>query len=158
MQRLLNKLSSYPIVVIVLVTTTVSVSSSYLIWTTVVPWYESLFGSVGGPREFLDEFSVFVQITTAVFLVPLIETAVFQLLVIFLLLRFTRFSLWTVVSISALLFAATHHYSVFYIIYALWGGFIFATVFIACLQKKGYGLAFWTVVLIHALHNSFSFL
>ncbi|MDR0437032.1 MAG: CPBP family intramembrane metalloprotease [Bacteroidales bacterium] len=98
--------------------------------------------------------SLHVLLIISVLIAPLMETLVFQFLVIYLLLRFTRFPLWIVICISALIFGILHTYSVFYVFYAFVGGIIFAVAFVACKQKRGYFYAFWVVALIHGLYNA----
>ena len=157
MKKCIHWLAVRPTVIIVLLTLTVELG----IWgcsLLIRSWYENLYGSIGGPGEtYLNAFSLGKQIFMSVFLGPLFETALFQLLVVFLLQRFTRFPLWLIIGISALLFALNHYYSVFYIIFIFFSGFIYATVFMACQQKRSYGFAFLIVSLIHGLYNSIGF-
>jgi len=145
-----------PTVVLILLALILDVSLSLFFQYAIVPWYENSFGPVGGVHDYnLPLDSLFVL---SVFLVPFIETLVFQLLVIYLLQRFTRFPLWVIVCVSALLFASIHTYSALYIIFAFLSGLTLAIVFIACQQKRDYFFAFLIVMLIHAIYNFIAFL
>jgi membrane protease YdiL (CAAX protease family) len=155
MKKCIHWLSLRPALILVLLALIIKLTIWYLFFL-LMPWYENLYGSVGGPEEeFLNSMSLAGQIFMAVFLGPLLETAIFQLLVIFLLQQFTRFPQWIIICISSLLFASTHFYSIYYVLYAMVGGAILAIFFIAFQLKKNYGFAFLMVSSIHALYNSF---
>ncbi|MET3818131.1 hypothetical protein ACVK00_005394 [Burkholderia sp. PvR073] len=83
---------------------------------------------------------------------PLVETFVFQWLPIRLICRVFKTSASLAVCVSTLMFGATHGYSVLYVAIALWGGFIFATVFV--LRDHSGGHPFLIVAGAHAARNT----
>jgi len=154
MQSLINKLVSYNTIIFVMIVLGIDVLLATFCYFVIEPWYENLFGPIGGPEDYLVGIPLYLKLIIVALITPLIETFVFQFLVIYLLLRFTRFPLWAVICISALIFGLAHTYSVYYMLYAFVGGVIYAVAFAACKQKKGYFFAFWIVVLIHGLFNA----
>lgn len=88
-------------------------------------------------------------------LVPLVETALLQLapIEITLLIR-KNFGIAAVI-ISAVLFALTHWFTIFYLLYAFLFGIVLGTSYIIWREKKSVGYAFLLVTLIHALWNTF---
>jgi len=153
-QKLINKLASYNTITLVMVTPGVLFLSFVFCFFVIGPWYENLFGPIRGPGDYLGGIPLHVVLITVILAAPLIETLIFQFLVIYLLLRFTRFPLWIVICISALIFGVLHYYSIFYVFYAFVMGIILAVAFVICKQKKGYFYAFWVVALIHSLFNA----
>ncbi|MCL2593056.1 MAG: CPBP family intramembrane metalloprotease [Defluviitaleaceae bacterium] len=154
MQKLINKLASYNTFIFVMVTLGISFLFLAFCRSVIVPWYENLFGPIIGPNHYLDGVPFYVVFIMVALIAPLVETLVNQFLVIYLLLRFTRFPLWIVICISALFFGIAHTYSVYYVFYTFVIGIIFAVAFVACKQKRGYFYAFWVVALIHGLFNA----
>nr|WP_254218759.1 CPBP family glutamic-type intramembrane protease [Burkholderia multivorans] len=59
---------------------------------------------------------------------------------------------WLAVSVSTLAFAAAHGYSLLYVVVALWGGLVFAAVFV--LRDYPGGHPFWAVAIAHAARNT----
>ncbi|MCL2415139.1 MAG: CPBP family glutamic-type intramembrane protease [Bacteroidales bacterium] len=153
MQKLIDKLASYNTFIFIVIILGIDFLFLAFHFFVIVPWYENLFGIITGPVDFLDSVPFYVGLIVVALIVPLTETLVNQFLVIYLLLRFTRFPLWIVICISALIFGVLHIYSVFYVFCAFVGGFIYAIAFVACKQKKGYFYAIWVVALIHGLYN-----
>jgi len=154
MQKLINKLASYNAITFLTVTLGVLFLSFAFCFFVIAPWYESLFGPIKGPHNFLVNMSLHMVLIITVLMAPLVETFLVQFLVIYLLLRFTRFPLWIVICTSALIFGIMHYYGVFYVFYTLVLGIILAVAFVTCKQKRGYFYAFWVVTLIHGLFNA----
>lgn len=96
-----------------------------------------------GPTNF---FSVVV-------LAPLFETFLFQYMVFVLLskMKIIGNSSFLIIIISSLLFGISHWYSFAYVVMASFIGVVlmYAYLFYSSKPSK----AFWSVVLIHALHN-----
>ncbi|MCL2414156.1 MAG: CPBP family glutamic-type intramembrane protease [Bacteroidales bacterium] len=151
-QKFIDKLASYSTITLVMVTLGILFLFLAFCRFAIAPWYVNLFGPIGGPD--FSGLRLHVVLIMVALIAPLIETLLNQFLVIYLLLRFTRFPLWIVICISALIFGALHFYSVFYVFYAFVGGIIYAVAFVACKQKGGYFYAFWVVALIHGLFNA----
>ncbi|WP_321862355.1 CPBP family intramembrane glutamic endopeptidase [Burkholderia cenocepacia] len=83
---------------------------------------------------------------------PIVETFLFQWLPIRLIRRIFGGAVWSGIGASALVFGATHGYSILYVAVALWGGLIFATVFV--LRDYPGGRPFWVVATAHAARNT----
>ena len=157
MEKCIRWLALRPTIAIVLLALIIQLAVWYVAFL-ITPWYEGLHGPIGGPDdEFLNMMPLVGKILLAVFLGPLLETAIFQLLIIFLLQRYTQLPIWMILCISSLLFASTHYYSIFYFVYALLSGFILSTFFMACRLKKGYQFGFLVISIIHGLYNSMGF-
>ncbi|MGZ2743138.1 CPBP family glutamic-type intramembrane protease [Burkholderia stagnalis] len=84
--------------------------------------------------------------------VPMVETFLFQWLPIRLIRRTFKASISLAIGVSTLLFGAAHGYSFLYVAVALWGGFIFATVFV--LRDYPGGRPFVVVAGAHAARNT----
>jgi len=153
-QKLINKLASYNTITFVMVTLGVLLLFVFFSSFVIRPWYENLFGPIRVSGDYLGSIPLYMELIIAALVGPLIETFLFQFLGIYLLLRLSRFPLWVVICISALIFGALHTYSAYHVFYAFVGGVIFAVAFVACKQKRGYFYAFWVVALIHSLVNA----
>lgn len=95
---------------------------------------------------------------------PLIETYVLQFLPIELLMAILskykcRFVYFVAVSLSALLFAATHYFNFIYFFETFLIGIIlgFGYMHICIFYKKSSYLAFFAIVFVHSFHNLFAF-
>ena len=96
----------------------------------------------------------------ALVLAPLFETAVFQLIPIELiqLIPFTgRYKAFILISISALLFALVHMYSLAYVVLTFVMGFFMAAMYWVFRRRHGIINAFWAVVFFHFCYNLFTF-
>jgi hypothetical protein len=103
-----------------------------------------------GGIDFKDK-SVIVILFIAVIFGPLLETLIFQTLIIYLVKKILpKFELIAIL-ISGILFGLGHFYSGAYVVYTTIIGFVLAFVYIFSL-KKGFN-AFFVVFAIHALHN-----
>jgi membrane protease YdiL (CAAX protease family) len=130
----------------------------YVIWTLVyyVFWKQWDILFVSTPNETLMKQSIFEQILQAVIIVPLIETLIFQKWT-YKLLSLTKFLKQRkilIMFLSAVIFGIIHFYSLSYIVYNVFTGFLFMFAYIVKLHKKPY----WTVVTLHGLINLFAIL
>ena len=85
-------------------------------------------------------------------IVPIIETLLFQLAPISLLELVTE-SKYVQVSVSSVLFGASHGFNFVYVIATLMIGAILATGFIIGKNNKSRSFAFWAIVLSHSISN-----
>jgi len=91
-----------------------------------------------------------------VIFVPLLETLIFQTVIINLVKKaFPKLPIISII-ISSVLFGLSHFYSIAYILYTILMGIIFAYSYILS-QKKEYN-PFLVVFSIHALHNLTTFI
>ena len=96
--------------------------------------------------------SIKEEFILAVLAAPLVETIIFQFIIIEILYEKVRKEI--ICLISALAFASTHLYNVLYFVFALIVGLAFAYLyFIGRVNKK----AFQYVYLTHLLYNSIAF-
>jgi membrane protease YdiL (CAAX protease family) len=111
---------------------------------------------VSTPNETLMKQSLFEQILQAVIIAPLIETLISQKWVykLFSLIKPLKKRKILIVFLGAIIFGIIHFYSLSYIIYNVFTGFLFMFVYIAKLHKKPY----WIVVTLHGLINLFALL
>jgi hypothetical protein len=93
---------------------------------------------------------------------PLVETFIFQFLVIELILIFfkrAKLSHGEIISIiiASFMFSMTHGYSTFYIFYAFISGFIYAYFYIFARKRKGMN-GYLTVAFVHSFSNFSGFI
>ncbi|MDR2475286.1 MAG: CPBP family intramembrane metalloprotease [Bacteroidales bacterium] len=128
----------------------------YLIWT---PFYYFLFEKydiifMPTPNETLMKQPLYEQILLAVIIGPLIETLICQKWMYKLLsaVKWLTKSKISIVVIASIVFGALHCYSLTYIIYNIFIGFLFMVAYISKFYKKAY----WTVAVLHGLINLFA--
>ncbi|MQR00901.1 CPBP family intramembrane glutamic endopeptidase [Glaciimonas soli] len=109
---------------------------------------------IGSPD--VAKHGVILEIVMACIVAPLYETSVFQWLCINLLRKIPGCSAIVAVVISAGLFAASHYYSIFYVVIVFPAGLVLGGVYV--LEKAKGGSPFWMVVTLHALKNAIVFL
>ena len=130
----------------------------YVVWTPLYYFllekYDILF--VATPNETIMKQSFFEQILLAVILTPLIETLISQKLAYKLLslVKFLKQRKTLIMILGAIAFGIIHCYSLSYIVYNTFMGFLFMFAYIVKLHKKPY----WTVVTLHGLTNLFAIL
>lgn len=118
-----------------------------------------IFGSINMGDPFFWEISLFEQFVLAVIIGPIIETLIFHLILIEILLHLFRKAFYRyhfVIIISAALFSFMHYYSVSYLILSFFAGVVFSTAYIVAM-KRGM-LPFAIVFVIHSFSNLLSFL
>lgn len=92
--------------------------------------------------------SIQEQFIIAVLLAPLIETAIFQFIVVEIL--YEKLNKYIIAFISAILFASSHLYNFIYFVFAFILGLLFAYLYFVGREKnKGFLLVF----LIHFIYN-----
>lgn len=101
-----------------------------------------------GFDEVIDEQFTFVLV---VLVAPLLETFLAQHL--FFKYLSDRLNKWVIVVLSALFFAAFHHYNVGYVFYAFLSGLLLSTSYALRLRAN----AFVCTALIHSVHNFIGF-
>lgn len=108
------------------------------------PWKET-------PLEL--ERSLFESIVIAVIVAPLVETAIFQLLIYRLLrrIRFFKEKQIFIILVSALFFSLVHSYSLLNIFAAFLSGLVWMTAYLERIKKDRY--AFLLIAIAHALYN-----
>jgi uncharacterized protein len=121
-----------------------------------LPWIITMDVAAGPqpqlPSEpFAAESSQSMQVLLLVVVVPLVETLIFQKLVITLLKKWLSHRRDLMVLVAAAIFAAFHGYSWSYTIYSFTLGFVFSAAYI--LRDRPLGFPTTTVVTIHALRN-----
>lgn len=91
-----------------------------------------------------------------VIIAPLVETAIVQLWIIKVVLKYTNNNKLSAVLISAGIFGLAHHYSVAYILKGFFAGTIYGLLWFAISgkQKK----PFYYVVLTHSIYNLLGFI
>jgi membrane protease YdiL (CAAX protease family) len=128
----------------------------YLLWTPLfyLAFEKWNIAFMPTPNETLMKQPLYEQILQAVILGPLIETLICQKLVYKLLslIKYLKRRKFFIMLIGALIFGLLHFYSLLYIIYNVFTGFLFMYAYIVKLHKKPY----WTVVTLHGLMNLFA--
>lgn len=109
----------------------------------------------------LEGFESYELFLIVVVLAPLIETFLFQYLVIELILwafSYLKIEYGEIVAliISTILFCITHNFSYFYLFNSFISGFIYSITYIIAKNKKDMN-PFWTVFIIHSFSNLTTF-
>ncbi|WP_261544056.1 CPBP family glutamic-type intramembrane protease [Burkholderia multivorans] len=136
------------------------VASALLTWMLtylvgILIWFAQYFFDFSpevfvGPRIIRDDLAT--RLLLGSLIAPIVETFLFQWLPIRMLRRVFKARTWLAVSASTLAFAAAHGYSLLYVVVALWGGLVFAAVFV--LRDYPGGHPFWVVAIAHAARNA----
>jgi len=136
---------------------------TFVVAQLIKPLYVANFGSTGGPD--LADWSKTGEFVIVCIVAPIIETFLFQLLPIYLVLRIPYFKKHYLVPVlvSAACFAAVHHYSVLYILYAFVAGCIYSISFLVFREQVegrawAYIRALGLTALAHSMFNFFGFL
>ena len=95
--------------------------------------------------------------TITVIIGPLIETFIFQYLIIEFLFRFKKIKLNIIILVSALTFGFTHYYNLIYVLVICVGGFIYASYYLY-LKIKSIKSPFIYIFSLHALWNFLVFI
>ena len=102
---------------------------------------------------FIEELSL----VDIVIIAPLIETFIFQYLIIEFLLRFKKIKLNIIILVSALAFGSAHNYNFFYVLVICISGFIYASYYLY-LKIKEVKFPFLYISSLHALSNFLVFI
>jgi uncharacterized protein len=103
--------------------------------------------------------SLYEKIIYGVIVIPIIETLLFQTLVILVVCRLIKrpkYNLYTAVIISATLFSLNHNYSIYYLIMTFVAGVTLAFAYYIARYRKFNATI--TIILIHALWNILGFI
>ena len=119
---------------------------TYIILIPLIPFIE--------PVDSFENRFDYIRIISAITFAPFFETLIFQALVIFIIKRFLTKNFIVLVLISACFFGIIHFYNVYYVIYAMFLGLIFASGYILYLRNKSWEDAALAIMLVHALRNS----
>ncbi len=107
----------------------------------------------GGPSN-MPAFGLARRLVLGSFVVPAIETAMFQWLPLRLLRNGLKLPSWAAIAISAALFGAAHGYSSGYVVFTFMVGLVLAWAFVA--RDYDGGRAYLWVGVVHALRNAVS--
>ncbi|GEM_PF-697627 len=108
--------------------------------------------------ESLEEMGLMKEVMLTVFFGPFIETLIFQLILIEILLAVMRkwaYKNQMAIGLATILFALAHSYNMIYQIVMLPMGFIYAWSYVFFRNWKYLMVAFWSVFIIHAMNNLF---
>lgn len=129
---------------------------SILTYLVVVPYVViiSFFTDNIGESKVLSSNNLIEIIFVSLIFAPIVETFIYQTIIIQGLRLFTWFRSqpFIVASISALLFGVSHSYSIYYIIFAFLIGLLLAYSYLVYLYRKE--SSFWVTVAIHFIRNS----
>ena len=106
---------------------------------------------------FLEQLSLAEIFTLTVIIAPLIETFIFQYLIIEFLLRFKKIKVNIIIFVSALAFGCTHYYNFIYVLVMCVIGFVFASYYLY-LKIKDIKFPFLYIFSLHALWNFLVFI
>lgn len=98
--------------------------------------------------------TIFEKIFFGIFLVPLLETLLFQALIISIVckvIKRNKFNFYPAIFISAIAFAVNHSYNYYYMIYTFLAGIILALAYYLARYRKE--SAVLLVFIIHAAYN-----
>ena len=103
------------------------------------------------PNDTIMKQPLYLQISLAVILSPLLETLVTQEWLYKLLTMASRLKKkkFMIAIIGGLVFGSLHFYSLSYMVYHFFIGFLYMSAFIIKIDKEPY----WTVVVLHGLIN-----
>ena len=89
------------------------------------------------------------------FVVPIIETIIFQYMIIWFFYQVTE-KYWVAILISSILFGLNHYFSIYYIIGTIGSGFIFA-FFFSIIHNK-YNNWYLPIIITSVLHGSWNYI
>ena len=95
----------------------------------------------------------FFKIIDSIIIAPVLETLIFQALVIYILDRLLTKKITFQIAISSFLFGSFHNYNITYIFFGVFLGIVLSTAFILYKRKNSWNDAYLAVVFIHALRN-----
>ncbi|MFA8299264.1 MAG: lysostaphin resistance A-like protein [Hyphomicrobiales bacterium] len=119
-----------------------------------------IFGdSFSLPEIFIESKTDIWFLSYAVILGPLLETLIFQFLIIRLILHFfkkTNYVGWYACFTSAIIFGSLHYYSFAYIIVALCIGLVLGYIYLLSIERKEKPIL--NTWLVHSANNLFAFI
>lgn len=144
-------ISRSPVLVSALLTWVLTYIAGIFVWGGQFV-FELPFGPSSGALPEIAKYDLLTRLLVGSLAAPIVETFLFQWLPIRLIRRTFGASVWSAIGASTLVFGATHGYSILYATIALWGGLIFATVFV--LRDYPGGRPFLVVATAHAARNT----
>mgnify|MGYP001037681767 CR=1 FL=1 len=149
--RVIRTISRGPVLVSVLLAWALAYVGGIFFWVGQFV-FELPFGPSSGALPEIVKYDLLTRLFVGSLVAPIVETFLFQWLPIRLIRRTFGASVWSAIGASTLVFSATHGYSILYVVVALWGGLIFATVFV--LRDYPGGRPFLVVATAHAARNT----
>jgi len=101
--------------------------------------------------------NLFLKFIVNVFVAPFIETIIFSLLP-FLIFKLKIKNLILIIFTLSFIFACLHTYSIYYMIFGFFSGFLLNTFFIITFVKHGINKAILFTFLYHSLYNFIAFI
>ncbi|WP_043173069.1 CPBP family intramembrane glutamic endopeptidase [Burkholderia ambifaria] len=147
----IRAISRSPVLVSALLTCALTYVAGALVWGGQFV-FGLPFGPSAGALPEIVKYDLSTRLIVGSLAAPIVETFLFQWLPIRLIRRAFGGSIWSAIGASTLVFGTTHGYSSLYVAVALWGGLIFATVFV--LRDYPGGRPFWVVATAHAARNT----
>lgn len=126
----------------------------FLILKLLIAFITSIIATYIDPRSTenpIENYGLPFDIIVSLFLAPLIETLIFQLLIIELLVKM-KINPFIIISTSALLFGISHNYNILYIVATTISGFIYA-IYYYKLRNQGKLNSYLLVSVLHSLSN-----
>lgn len=162
MNTLKNKLNQFPIWLILIIFTIVIISLNLLL--NIVFDYT---GSSILKENPIIEKPQYILFFSTVFLAPIIETLIYQLLIIELLssIEIKIFFKWNIkkykyyytIYSSAIAFSLSHNFGISYLIFTFLSGLIFAIMYLYLKKREGISIAFLVCLMVHVFNNVFVF-
>ncbi|OXI91946.1 CPBP family intramembrane metalloprotease [Burkholderia sp. AU31652] len=147
----IRTISHSPVLVSALLTCVLTYVAGVFVWGGQFVFGLPFSPSSGALPEIV-KYDLLMRLFVGSLAAPIVETFLFQWLPIRLLRRTFGGNVWSAIGVSTLVFGATHGYSILYVAVALWGGLIFATVFV--LRDYPGGRPFLVVATAHAARNT----
>lgn len=125
-----------------------------LILKLLIGYITSIVSTYIDPRSTenpIENYGLTFEIIVSLFLAPLIETLIFQLIIIELLVKM-KINPSIIISISALLFGISHNYNTLYMVATTISGFIYA-IYYYKLRNQGKLNSYLLVSGLHSLSN-----
>ena len=122
------------------------------IFSSLIGFLVTLYDPKALDIPFLEGLSLAEIFTITVIIAPLIETFIFQYLIIEFLFRFKKIKLNIIILVSALAFGLAHNYNFFYVLVICISGFIYASYYLY-LKIKNIKFPFLYISSLHALWN-----
>ena len=128
-----------------------------LVFHSITSFFATLYDPEITEIPFLEGLSLAEIFTITVIIAPLIETFIFQYLIIEFLFRFKKIKLNIIILVSALAFGLVHDYNFIYVLVMCITGFIFASYYLY-LKIKDVKFPFLYTSSLHALSNFIAFI
>lgn len=138
----------------------VSYIAIFLLLNSVIYLFAYLLPSNSSQNDVEDSLTtIYEKIGLGVIVVPIIETLLFQSLIISVicyLIKRPKYNLYASIFISATAFSLSHSYNIYYIIMTFLTGTTLAFAYYIARYRKFNATI--TIILIHAIWNLFSFI